>query len=71
MSTERILENTHLQKLRETNVITSDEVAIQAGDLYFAKNVLTNEKRMISIPTDVFTSNESTTRPTGSQLLKG
>ena len=71
MSVERILENTQLQKLRETNVITSDEVAIQAGDLYYAKNVLTNERRMISVPRDVFTSNESTQPQTGSQLLKG
>lgn len=71
MSVERILENVQLQKLRETNIITSDEVAIQAGDLYYAKNVLTNEKRMISIPRDVFTSNESTRHQTGSQLLKG
>ena len=71
MSVERILENVQLQKLRETNIITSDEVAIQAGDLYYAKNVLTNEKRMISIPRDVFTSNESTRPQSGSQLLKG
>jgi len=71
MSVERILENAQLQKLRETNVITSDEVAIQAGDLYYAKNVLTNERRMISVPRDVFASNESTQPQTGSQLLKG
>lgn len=71
MSIERILENAQLQKLRETNVISSDEVAIQAGDLYYAKNVLTNERRMISVPRDVFTSNESAQPQTGSQLLKG
>lgn len=71
MSVERILENAQLQKLRETNVIASDEVAIQAGDLYYAKNVLTNERRMISVPRDVFTSNESAQPQTGSQLLKG
>ena len=71
MSVERILENLQLQRLRETNIITADEVAIQAGDLYYAKNVLTNEKRMINIPREVFSSNESTTKQTGSQLLKG
>lgn len=71
MSVERILENLQLQRLRETNIITADEVAIQAGDLYYAKNVLTNEKRMINIPREVFSSNESTIRQTGSQLLKG
>lgn len=71
MSTERILENIQLQKLRETSVISGDEVAIQAGDLYYAKNVLTNEKRMINIPKEIFLSNESTSTPAGKSLLKG
>lgn len=71
MSTERILENIQLQRLRENSIISNDEVAIQAGDLFFAKNVLTNEKRMINIPKDVFLSNESSTTNTGKSLLKG
>jgi len=71
MSTERILENIQLQKLRESSIISSDEVAIQAGDLFFAKNVLTNEKRMINVPKEVFLSNESSTANTGKSLLKG
>ena len=71
MSTEKILENNLLQRLREVNTIQSDEVAIQAGDLYFAKNVLTGEKRMITIPSEVYTSNESVNRQTSAQLLKG
>lgn len=71
MTTERILENHQLQKLREQSIISGDEVAIQAGDLYYAKNVLSNEKRMITIPREVFTSNESTTNKGGAQLLKG
>lgn len=71
MTTERILENYQLQKLREQSIISGDEVAIQAGDLYYAKNVLSNEKRMISIPKEVFTSNESVSSKGGAQLLKG
>lgn len=71
MTTERILENNQLLKLRELNTIGNDEVAIQAGDLFYAKNVLTSEKRIISIPREVFSSNESVNKNENSRLLKG
>lgn len=45
---EQVLNNNTLQVLRGTGTITEQEVVICEGDLYYAKNVLTNEKRMIS-----------------------
>ena len=69
MSIERVLDNNVLVQLRENNVISAQEVAIQVGDLYFAKDVLTNEKRMISLSSVNSQSiNETTTKQ---QLLKG
>ena len=69
MSFERVLDNNILLQLRESNVISTQEVAIQVGDLYFAKDVLTNEKRMISLSgVNTQSINETTTKQ---QLLKG
>jgi hypothetical protein len=69
MSVERVLDNNILLQLRESNVISTQEVAIQVGDLYFAKDVLTNEKRMISLSgINTQSINETTTKQ---QLLKG
>jgi hypothetical protein len=69
MSVERVLDNNILLQLRESNVISTQEVAIQVGDLYFAKDVLTNEKRMISLSgVNTQSINETTTKQ---QLLKG
>jgi hypothetical protein len=47
MSVEKVLSISDIQKLRESNIISEQEVAINYGDLYYAKNVLSNEKRMI------------------------
>lgn len=69
MSVEKVLDNNILLQLRESNVISTQEVAIQVGDLYFAKDVLTNEKRMISLSgLNTQSINETTTKQ---QLLKG
>jgi hypothetical protein len=69
MSVERVLDNNILLQLRESNVISTQEVAIQVGDLYFAKDVLTNEKRMITLSgINTQSINETTTKQ---QLLKG
>jgi hypothetical protein len=69
MSVERVLDNNILLQLRESNVISTQEVAIQVGDLYFAKDVLTNEKRIISLSgVNTQSINETTTKQ---QLLKG
>jgi len=69
MSVEKVLDNNILLQLRESNVISTQEVAIQVGDLYFAKDVLTNEKRMISLSgVNTQSINETTTKQ---QLFKG
>lgn len=69
---ETILNNNVLQSLRERNIITESEVAISAGDLFYAKNVLTNEKRMLDSNTmKNFTTNESISENVKSKLLKG
>ena len=69
---ETILDNHTLVALRDKNVINESEVAICAGDLYYAKNVLTNEKRMLDSNTiRSFTTNESISESTKAKLLKG
>ena len=68
MSTERVLENNILIELRNNSVISSQEVAIQIGDLYFAKDVITNKRRVIEINNFHTSINETKTTK---QLLKG
>jgi len=68
----QVLTNDTLIKLRQSNTISEQEVVITEGDLYYAKNVLTNEKRMIS--KDIISSinqNESVNETVKRQLLKG
>ena len=72
MTTETVLPNNILAELRSKSVISESEVAIQAGDLYYAKNVLTNEKRMIDSNMMIsMTKNESLSESTAKTLLKG
>ncbi len=72
MTTETVLPNNILAELRSKSVISESEVAIQAGDLYYAKNVLTNEKRMIDSNMMIsITKNESLSESTAKTLLKG
>jgi hypothetical protein len=72
MTTETVLPSNILTELRNRSVISESEVAIQAGDLFYAKNVLTNEKRMID--SNMVTSmkqNESLSESSAKTLLKG
>jgi len=72
MTTETVLPNNILAELRSRSIISDSEVAIQAGDLFYAKNVLTNEKRMID--GNMVTSmkqNESLSESKTKTLLKG
>ncbi len=46
---EICLEDEHQVLLRENNIITAQEVAYKVGDLYVAKNVLTNKSRQIQV----------------------
>jgi hypothetical protein len=72
MTIETVLDSSILVELRNRNIIESSEVAIQSGDLYFAKNVLTNEKRMIDRSMiSSLTKNESLSETTNKSLLKG
>lgn len=70
--TAQVLTNDTLLRLRQSSTITEQEVVIVEGDLYYAKNVLTNEKRMIS--SDIILNaiqNESVNETVKRQLLKG
>lgn len=70
---EKVLEDTVLKQLRENNIISGQEVVISSGDLYYAKNVISNEKRMISL--DVVNQfqakNESINETSKKTLLRG
>lgn len=70
--TEQVLDSSVLFELRKRNVISEQEVAIQSGDIFYAKNVLSNEKRMIeaSLITSI-NKNESVTESSNKTLLKG
>lgn len=72
MSNENVLDNRILQELRNRGVINSQEVILNTGDLYFAKDVLTNERRIIeaSIVLSV-EKNESLQENNTKTLLKG
>ena len=68
---EQVLNNQVLASLRNNSLIAQNEIVISEGDLYYAKNVLTNERRIIdSSVVKSFTSNESITE-TKKTLLKG
>ncbi len=71
MSIERVLDNVDIQRLRESNVISSEEVAINYGDLYYAKNVLSNEKRMIDASVIRNIQQNETVVESKKTLLKG
>tara|TARA_B100001989_G_C24457349_1_gene422291 strand:- start:282 stop:500 length:219 start_codon:yes stop_codon:yes gene_type:complete len=70
---EKVLDDTVLRQLRENNIISGQEVVISSGDLYYAKNVISNEKRMISL--DVINQfqakNESINETSKKTLLRG
>ena len=61
------------QALRSNNIISEQEVAIMAGDLYVAENVLTKERRMLmtSQISQFITTNSITESTSKAQLLKG
>tara|TARA_B100000900_G_scaffold412951_1_gene435793 strand:- start:1281 stop:1484 length:204 start_codon:yes stop_codon:yes gene_type:complete len=59
----------HVQtKLRNMNVITENEVVEKVGDLFIATNVLTNEKRKVSVDLNVI---ESSSQISEKRVLKG
>tara|TARA_Y100000114_G_C11477244_1_gene193634 strand:+ start:185 stop:403 length:219 start_codon:yes stop_codon:yes gene_type:complete len=71
--TESVLSNSVLHQLRESNVISGEEVVISTGDLYYAKNVISNEKRILSLETisKFNIKNEAITETSEKVLLRG
>tara|TARA_Y100000592_G_C5438186_1_gene301886 strand:+ start:76 stop:285 length:210 start_codon:yes stop_codon:yes gene_type:complete len=69
MSIERVLDNNILRNMRDRNIISEQEVIVQVGDLFFAKNIISNEKRIVSI--DINGNNQINETKSEKQLLKG
>jgi hypothetical protein len=66
-----ILEDSIQQRLRSTAVIAENEVAMRVGDLYVAENVLTKERRQLSL-SDASLNTSTVNESTASRgLLKG
>lgn len=71
MSVEKLLDNNIIQELRANNIISQEEVAINSGDLFYAKNVLTNERRMLESSTINNLNKNESVASHGKTLLKG
>tara|TARA_B100000085_G_scaffold262524_1_gene267793 strand:+ start:2523 stop:2738 length:216 start_codon:yes stop_codon:yes gene_type:complete len=71
MSIETLLDSSVIQELRQRSIISQEEVAINSGDLYYAKNVLTNEKRMLEASTITSLNKNESFVEHGKTLLKG
>ena len=71
MSIETLLDSSIIQELRQRSIISQEEVAINSGDLYYAKNVLTNEKRMLESSTIASLNKNESFVEHGKTLLKG
>ena len=66
-----ILEDLIQQRLRSSATIAENEVAMRVGDLYVAENVLTKERRQLSL-SDALLNTNSVNESTASRgLLKG
>lgn len=72
MSFERVLQNSILTELRNKNIISNNEVAVVIGDLYYAKDVLTNKKRILDLSSfNTNESNEFHSSKSSKRVLKG
>ena len=72
MATETLLDGGILSELRQNKIIAANEVAIQSGDLFFAKDVITGEKRMLeSGQIRNYNTNESLSETSKKTLLRG
>lgn len=64
-------DNTQRQ-LRENNIISTEEIAVEEGDLLIAENVISKERRMLDRSVMSQVNNNSITESNQkSQLLKG
>ena len=59
--------------LRENNLISETEIALQSGDLILAENVLTKERRILQkeVVSQFINNTKITESTTKTQLLKG
>lgn len=72
MATETLLDSGILSELRKNKIIAANEIAIQSGDLFFAKDVITGEKRMLETgQIRNFSTNESLSETSKKTLLRG
>lgn len=71
MSIETVLDPSIQKQLRASSLITESEVVIQAGDLFYAKDVLTNAKRTINNVDITSLTQENRLNETNKTLLKG
>ena len=71
---ERPLDNTVQVSLRESNQISSNEVAIQIGDLFVAENIIDKTRRQLdtgSISSLLTKVSEGISESSNRTLLKG
>jgi len=61
----RVFTPDEIRQLREQGIISKEEVVYQEGDLYVAKNVVTDSKRIVEIRSLISSRNES------KRVLKG
>ena len=66
-----ILEDSVQQSLRSSTVIAENEVAMKLGDLYVAYNVLTKERRQLSLSDTLLNANSVNESTASRGLLKG
>ena len=71
MSIETVLDPSIQKQLRVSSLISESEVVIQAGDLFYAKDVLTNAKRPINNVDITSLTQENRLNETNKTLLKG
>ena len=72
MSIDEVLDTQTQTMLREKSVILQNEVAIRSGDLYCARNVLTDERRIIETTlVEQTMQNRSITEQAKREILKG
>lgn len=61
-----VLNDTQLTELRKKGVITDQEIALLEGDILVAKNVVTEERRIIGNSSDLISEGSNNKR-----ILKG
>ena len=59
---EKPVTSTDMEKLRQSGLITEQEVAIIVGDVILAENVLTKERRILNTNTLMLESNRKLLR---------